>query len=266
MEAGHLVDRERLLAHLTSEDERLLGARTLDWAQRSLRDGKPTVTPFFDPAQRELVHGLLGSVDGVGWRNYGGYPKAERQRIVIYPDYFLTELIEIPVRAVEVTGEFPTPPSHRDVLGAVVGLGITREQVGDILPRANGAQLIVASELLDFIVASWERIGRVAVRAQEIDLERLDVEPERVKEIRTTVASMRLDALAAAGYGTSRTRMAREIRMERVKVNWKPVTNPAAEVKEGDVLSIRGRGRVVIQELKGTTRKGRISAVLQRYM
>lgn len=260
------MDRERLLAHLTDQEERLLGARTLDLAEKSLRDGKPQVTPFLDPAQRELVHGLLGSLGNVEWRNYGGYPRAERQRVVVHPDYFLPELVEVPVTAVEATGEFQTPPSHRDVLGSVLSLGIERDQLGDILPGTNGAQLIVAAELVEFIVASFNRIGRVTVSVQEIDLERLEVEPERVKEIRTTVASMRLDALAAAGYGTSRTKMAREIRMERVKVNWKPVTSPAAEVKEGDVLSIRGRGRVVVQELKGTTRKGRISVVLQRYM
>lgn len=260
------MDRERLLAHLTDDTERLLGARTLDWVEKSLRDGKPEATPFLDPAERELVHGLLGSLDGIAWRNYGGYPKAERQRVVMYPDYFLAELIEMPVRAVEVSGDFQTPPSHRDVLGSVLGLGIARGQIGDILPTGNGAQVIVASELVDFIITSWDRVGRVRVRVDEIDLERLDVEPERIKEIRTTVASMRLDALAAAGYGTSRTKMAKEIRMERVKVNWKPVTNPAAEVKEGDVLSIRGRGRVVVQQLQGTTRKGRISVVLQRYM
>lgn len=260
------MDREQLLAHLVDDDERLLGARTLDWVELALRDGKPQATPFLDPSQRELVQGLLGSLGGVQWRSYGGYSKAERQRVVIYPDYYLTELIEVPVRAVEARGTFQAPPSHRDVLGSVLGLGIERDQVGDILPGAEGAQLLVANELSEFVVANLDRIGRTSVRCEEIDFERLNVEPERIKEIRTTVASMRLDALAAAGYGTSRTKMAREIRMERVKVNWKTITSPATELKEGDVLSIRGRGRVVVQTVSGTTRKGRISVLLQRYM
>src|SRR5690606_31151046 len=85
------------------------------------------------------------------------------------------------------------------------------------------------------------------------------------KEIKATVASLRLDAVAAEGFGMSRTKMVREIKAERVKLNWQPVSNPALAVKEGDVLSLRGRGRVVVAQVVGTTRKGRTSVVLQRY-
>lgn len=260
------MDRERLLAHLIDDEERLLGARTLDLVAVALRNGEPKATPFLDPASRDVVEGILGSVAGIGWRSYGGYPRAERQRIVLYPDYYLTELIEPPLAAVEVTGSFESQPSHRDVLGSVLGLGLKREQIGDILLLERAAQVILSPEQLDFVVTHLERVGRTRVQCKPIDLERLEFEPERIKEIRTTVASLRLDAVAAAGYGTSRTKMAREIRMERVKVNWRVVANPAAEVAEGDVLSIRGRGRVHVAEVTGTTRKGRIGILLQRYM
>lgn len=266
MEARGLIDRERYLAHLVGDEERLLGARLLDQAEQALRDGEPKATPFLDPAGRQVAEGILGSLPGVGFRAYGGHSRAERQRIVVFPDYYLTELIDPPIRAVEATGRFDEPPSHRDVLGSVLGLGIAREQVGDIIPLANGAQVIVSAELSDFITAQWTRIGRTPVTCEEIDFERLAVEPQRVKEIRTTVASLRLDAVAAAGFGTSRTKMAREIRAERVKLNWRVVSDPAAEVKEGDVLSIRGRGRVHVESVEGTTRKGRINAILKRYM
>lgn len=260
------MEREQLLAHLVDDEERLLGAKVLDQVQLALRSGEPKVTPFLDPAQREVVQGLLGSLSEIQWRSYGGYAKAERQRIVIYPDYYLAELIDIPIRAAQATGHLESGLSHRDVLGSVLGLGISREQVGDILIIESGAQIIIAQELSEFLVTNLERIGKATVRCEEIDFERLAIEPERTKEIRTTVASMRLDALAAAGYGTSRTKMAREIRMERVKVNWKPESDPAKEVKEGDVLSIRGRGRVHVESVSGTTRKGRISVLLKRLM
>ena len=115
------------------------------------------------------------------------------------------------------------------------------------------------------MLSNWTQVGRVPIILKEIDEEQLAVEPERIKEIKGTVASLRLDAVAAEGFGTSRSKMVREIKGERVKLNWKPVSNPALAISEGDVLSIRGRGRVVVSEVGGTTRKGRTSIVLHRY-
>ncbi len=123
----------------------------------------------------------------------------------------------------------------------------------------------MAAEVADYLLSNWTRVHQVSVDVQEIDEEQLSVEPERIKEIRTTVASLRLDAIAAGGYGTSRSKIAREIKAEKLKLNWKPVTNPALSVTEGDVLSLRGRGRVVVSEIGGKTRKGRTTVVLHRY-
>src|SRR5690606_8803742 len=128
---------------------------------------------------------------------------------------------------------------HRDVLGAILALGIKREKVGDIIVTSRGAQAILASEVTDFVRDHLLRVGRAPVRVEVIDPERLEVEPGRVKEIRATVASLRLDAVARAGFGTARTKRVREIKAERVKVNWQAVRDPARPVEVGDVLSIR---------------------------
>ena len=98
----------------------------------------------------------------------------------------------------------------------------------------------------------------------QIEPEQLEVPPEREKEIRTTVASPRLDAVAADGFGASRTRMAREIRAGRVRVNWQPALHPDRLLQPGDVISIRGRGRVILAEMTGQTKKGRLGLVLKR--
>lgn len=258
---------DRLLSHLQPGEEREIGARALDWASQASRRGEPVATDFFDPYQRQIIASVLGSLVEVSFRAYGGYPRAERRRLLVYPEHYLDEMMEAPISVLdlEVTSPF-SKLSHRGFLGALLSTGLKREKVGDIVVTDRGAQVVVAKESVDFILTSLTRVGNSPVRIQEIDPEQMEVEPERVKEIRTTVASLRLDAVAAAGYGASRTRMAREIRAERVKLNWKPVTSPSHEVSEGDVLSIRGRGRVVVEEVKGTTRKGRTSLVLKRYM
>ena len=257
--------RERLLGHLRGEEERAVGARVCDLIEIALRDEKPVGTDFLDPFQQQVAAGILESVPEVSYRSYGGYPAAERRRLLIFPHYYLVELLEDPVTAIDVTVKSAfDEASHRDCLGALLGTGIAREKIGDVIVTARGCQAVVARESAEYIVGALRRVGRAPAEAREIDPEQLEVEPERVREIRTTVASLRLDAVASAGFGASRTKMAREIKAERVKVNWKPVRDPAHPVAQGDVLSIRGRGRVVVEEVQDTTRKGRINVLLKR--
>lgn len=264
---GASLDREVLLHHLRDGQEREIGRRAVDLAEAALRDGEAKATDFLDPMEQQVCSGVLGSIPEISYRAHGGHGKAERRRLLIYPQYLLVELLEEPVTAIEVRLEGAHPElSHRDYLGALVGLGLRREKIGDVFVTDWGCQAVVAVEVAEYIVSHLARVGRAEASVEEIDLERLEVEPERVKEIRTTVASLRLDAVASSGFGTSRTRMAREIKAERVKVNWRPVRDPAAAVAVGDVLSIRGRGRVVVEEVAGTTKKGRITLLLKRYV
>lgn len=261
------MDRETLLKHLVGEDERSVGARMLDLAQQALRDDKAVASDFLDPREREVAQSVLGSIREVSYRAFGGYPRAERQRLLIYPEYESPEELEEPVAAldIEILGDREAV-GHRDCLGALLGTGLDRGKIGDIVKSSRGFQAVVAVEVADYLAGQLTRVGKTPVNVRRIDPEQLEVEPERVKEVRGTVASLRLDAVAAVGFGVSRTRMAREIKAERLKLNWKPVRDPDTEVAEGDVLSMRGRGRVVVAAIEGTTRKGRISLLLKRYM
>lgn len=257
------LNRDRLLSHLKG-DEREIGARAVDLAERALAHDEPVASDFLDPLQQQVVLGVVGSIPGIEARAYGGHYRAERRRLVVYPDNYLVELIEEPVEALEVLPDDPAGLEHRDYLGALLSLGVKREKVGDVIVTPRGGQAVVAAEIASFLAGSVDRVGRHRAVARLIDLEQLEVAPERVKEIRTTVASLRLDAVAASGFGVSRAKMAREIKAARVKVNWEPVTSPAREVRPGDVISIRGRGRVIVESQEGTTRKGRLGLVLKR--
>ncbi|MGI6609263.1 MAG: RNA-binding protein [Limnochordia bacterium] len=257
-------DKGRLLAHLEGKEERLLGARIIDTATQSLTQDCPVATDFLDPHARQIALGVLGAMP-VAKRAYGGYAEAERQRLLVYPEHYLIELLEPPLRALEVKiGGQNQELGHGDYLGAILGTGLDRGQVGDILLQESGCQVIVSETALRAVLAELRQVGQASVQVGEIDLEQLAVAPQRVKELRTTVASMRLDAVAAFGFSMSRTKMVREIRAERLKLNWKVVTDPAHAVAEGDVISMRGRGRVSVDQVTGTTRKGRIALLLKR--
>ena len=130
----------------------------------------------------------------------------------------------------------------------------------------GGCQIIVDSSISAFILNELQRIGAANVKVRTIEFSALQQKPETVKEIRSTVASLRLDSVAAAGFGVSRTQMTEEIQAEKVKVNWKDAKNAAQNVKAGDIISFRGRGRVEVVEITGQTKKGRTGVLLKRYI
>lgn len=260
------MNNEQLLGHLRGEDEQILGRHILDLARQAWDTNRPQTTDFFDPYERKVAQSVLGSIPEVGSLYQGGYKQAERARLIIYPQFYLMETIVSPLQVIEATGNFSFyEVTHGDYLGSLLGTGLKRGKIGDLIVFEGGCQAIVASEVADYLLSNWTQVGKVSITLKEIDEGQLAVEPERIKEIKGTVASLRLDAVAAEGYGTSRSKMVREIKGERVKLNWKPVSNPALTISEGDVLSIRGRGRVVVSAVGGQTRKGRTSIVLHRY-
>lgn len=260
------MNKEQLLSHLHGEAEQVIGSHILDLARLAWETNRPQTTDFYDPHERKVAQSVLSALPEVGAISQGGYKQAERARLIVYPQFYLMETIKSSIRVLEAKGNFNFQEvKHGDFLGAILGTGLKRGKVGDLVISPSGCQAIVAAEVGDYLLTHWNQVHRVPVSVLEIDEEQLAVEPERIKEIKATVASLRLDAVAAEGYSTSRSKIVREIKGERIKLNWKPVSNPALSIAQGDVLSLRGRGRVVVSEVGGPTRKGRISIVLHRY-
>jgi RNA-binding protein YlmH len=249
-----------------NSEEKIFANRITDLVEQCLRDQQPRWTDFLDPAEREQAQAILGWSAGLRFNSFGGYLKSERRRLVMYPDYYIAETIQPALACLEISTNSQTEMKHSDYLGALMSLGIKREKVGDLLVVDSGCQLIILPELVDFIKLNLTRVGNQKTDVKEIDPEQLSPPNLREKEIRTTVASLRLDAIAALGFGESRTKMAREIKSARVKVNWKTESNPDRPVNPGDIISIRGRGRVIFRDLTGRSKKNRLGIVLVRYL
>lgn len=261
-----IVDKSRFLSHLDG-DEKELGSRILDIASEAYGENQPAYFDFLDPRGQEIALGIVRGISALAYRFWGGYRGAERQRLAILPDYYPLDKVDIPLAAVSIEGTADfSQVTHRDVLGAVLGCGLRREKIGDLMLIRRGAQVILTPEMVPVVVHNLQAVQKVPVLVREIDLEQLEAVPKQVKEVKTTVASLRLDAVASAGYGMSRSQMVREIKARKVKVNWKPVDDPAHGIAVGDVVSTRGRGRLEVAEELGLTRKGRISLLLKRYI
>lgn len=259
------MERKQLISHLQGEKEQSIGRMMVDAAELTWKTNRPQTTDFYDPFERKVARSVLSAIPEVNVVIFGGYRQAERARLVVVPQFYLNEAIESPIRVIQAKGNFNyISVTHRDFLGSLMNLGLKRGKIGDLLCLSDGCQVIVATEIIEYILHHWNRVHQVSLQVTEIDPQQLAIEPQKTKEIKSTVASMRLDAVAASGYGMSRTKMVREIKSKKLKVNWEIVDNPAYEVNEGDVLSMTGRGRVIIDKVTGLTKKGRVGLILKR--
>lgn len=247
-------------------EQKRFTAQINELAGRSLQEAKPVWTDFFDPAELQQAQAILSWATGVRFNSFGGYQNAERRRLALYPDYYIAQTIEPELEFLAIRPGAPGELNHRDYLGAILGLGIERRKIGDLVISGEECQVILVPELAGFIQSNLNKVGSQKVTITTIDPEQLNPPNLREKIIKSTVASLRLDALAALGFGDSRTKMAREIKALRVKVNWKTVNNPDSQIAPGDTISIRGRGRVLFRELGGTSKKGRLGVVLVRLL
>lgn len=260
------LDKKQLLTPYHGEKKALL-ARVLDLVEIVLKSHQPKVTVFYDQYHAGLVQSFLKNIPDIAVIADGGYSEAERSRLVIFPDYLLPEQVDANLAFLKLSGQFKLATvSHRDYLGSLMGLGLKREKIGDIIVCGEGAYIIVDADIAPYIQANLHKIGKVPVEVEQISSEQLQLPTPNIKVINTTVASLRVDAVAAAGYGLSRSKIVPEIRAEKLSINWCPCSNPAATVQEGDMLSLRGRGRVKVAAVKGNTKKGRVALELHKYI
>ena len=258
--------RERILRFYRGSEGEETAIRLLDLAESVIKTRKFRISPFLDPYGQEIAETICANYEGIQLDFDGGYAGAERQRAMLrHADFAGTpDGFGIVCVAAAWNGQFARL-SHRDVLGALMGLGIERESIGDILPGADAAKILCDAKLSDFIVNNLTMIGAAGVKATVEDTAEIAPREERMKEIRATVASLRLDAVAAAGFGVSRSRAADDIAADKVKLNWQSAGSASKTIKEGDVLSMRGRGRVEVTEVRGQTKRGRTVVVLKRF-
>lgn len=240
--------------------------RLLDLAS-AVRSGRPyAVSAFMTPAAGQIATTITAHFPDLVADEYGGYVGAERSKIMFRrADYDGDTDWGIGAVRAEWDARYRLV-GHRDVLGSLIGLGLERDVFGDIIMQGATAQVIVDTPLVAYLMNEWTHIANVGVTVTELALTDIVPKEETCKELRATVASLRLDAVGAAGFGISRSKMAAAVAAEKVRVNWQRAKGPAQMLAVGDVISFRGRGRLVLAELTGTSRKGRAGVRLERYL
>ena len=249
-------------------EERMTLARVLDRMERAQSRSIPCATQFLSPAQRAAVEPLLAACGHPRHLFHGGYQGAERTVCVFLPDWQEPDDWDASEELAAIEAVFPLNAelTHRDLLGGLMGIGLTREKVGDIIVLEGRAQIAALKEAAPIILSQFDQAGRYRLKLREISLADLSPTPVQVKLVKDTVATLRLDAVLSSGFSIARGKAADLIAGGKVSVNHRECLKSDKTVAEGDILTCRGLGKCVLKTVGGQSRKGRIMIEMERYV
>ncbi|WP_066318269.1 RNA-binding protein [Bacillus sp. FJAT-29814] len=238
-------------------EEREYIDRVLQWKDIVENQYSSKLTDFLDPREQHILKMIVGESGDVKYALFGGSHHSERKRALLYPDYlaptdedFQITLFEIfyPKKFVKI--------EHRQVLGTLMSLGLKRGKFGDILMNDNGqVQFFAAREIGEYIKNNVESIGRAGVKLAEAAIGQAIPSEEHWEDTELTVSSLRLDTVISGVCNLARQKSQNLVGAGLVKVNWTVIENPAFICEPGDMISVRGYGRVKILQLDGKTKK-----------
>ena len=228
------MDKTQLINRYSANDEqRILLSHIYDL--RIKRDSRNviTVSNFLSDSECTLADLMLSKIGTANYTLYGGYPEAERRCVVFLPDYFsiddiitqpaLSELLFVKVSVDKFHSDAEL--SHRDVLGSLMGLGIERSSVGDIVADGNEAVFVIKSRLCDYIKDNMLKISRYNVNVNVFEHYNIVPRHDYVEDS-DTVASMRLDAVVSSVFSISRSAASERITGGFVTVNGMDISSP----------------------------------------
>ena len=261
------MDRSNIDKIAHTPEDRILLAKLWDRISMGMRRDIMASTCFLAPRELEMARFLFGEQP---WLTaFGGYADAERRMLVYLPEYLdESTLLEdgsplVCLRAAWFEGD---ELNHRDLLGALMGAGIGRETVGDICVGKGSCDLFVTDEIAPYILQNLTSAGRVKLSVCQIPLSEVSVPEPETKELRDTVASLRLDSIISSGFRISRGVAAQYISAGKAAIDGLPCEKADKTVAEGAKISVRGLGKIRLRAVGGQTKKGRISITVDRYV
>lgn len=258
--------KDLLIKHLSPESDQIDKLkRIIDLMNQVQKTHETLVSEFFSPDIFKYMDSILFNFPDLQVKIVGGFEGAEYRRLVIAPDYLMIH--EDYISVVDITyHEKYGSISHRDVLGSVLGLGIKRDFIGDIVLESGHVQLITTEDMGRFIVSQLVKIGRVHVAVKLVDTHELIEVKQSVKEIFSTVQSLRLDSIVATAYHISRSKASELIKSERVKLDHNICKQTSKEIGQGSLISVRGKGRIVLESINGISKKERFKIMIKKYI
>ena len=261
------MDRSNIEKIAQSPEDRILLAKVWDKINAGIRKNIQSSTCFLSPRELEMTRYLFGDVPGL--YPFGGWEDAERKMLIFLPDYLEEDALyedDSPIVCLRAEFFHGDSPSHRDFLGALMGAGIGRETVGDICVDKESCDFFVTAEIAPYILQSFTSAGRTHLRISKISLRDAHIPEPEVKEIRDTLASLRLDSVISSGYRIGRSLASQYVTSGKAAIDGLPCEKPDKTVPEGAKISVRGLGKIKLISVNGRTKKDRISVTIHRYV
>ena len=261
------MDRSNIEKIANNPEDKLLLAKVWDKINSGIRKNIPSNSCFLNQREQEMASWLFGAAEGIF--HFGGYDEAERKMLIYLPDYLDATFLygdDSPIACIRATFFQEDSLSHRDFLGALMGAGIAREAVGDICVGQGSCDFFVTREIAPYILQNFTEAGHTKLHLEQISPEDAHIPQPETLEIRDTLASLRLDSVISAGFRISRSQAAQYVAAGKAAINGLPCEKPDKSVEESAKISVRGLGKIKLRTIGGTTRKGRISVVIDRYI
>lgn len=269
------MNRQEILNKITNDDDRLLASKLLDKIEFVNSRNSVEYTEFLDMRQRQLLEKLLKDLKIKNYVAYGAYKTAERTAIIIYPEK-LEEVFEnenfdynvvFGVVRIQLPNELKGMYTHRDYLGAIIKIGMKREKVGDIITSKDGAEIIVLKDAEKYIMEGLKELTRFSkADFQSIKIEELIVEEPETQVLNIIIPSMRVDSIVSEAIRTSRAKATAIIKEERIFVNHELITKCSKELKENDIITVRGKGRFKVGKVLNQTKKGNLVLEVEKFI
>ncbi len=259
-----MTDRKQALFGLVTPEDKTFMSQMCDKSDRAEKTHSAVYTKFLAPREQNLISERLGRF--VDIESFGGYDGSERNIMCFYPKDEFWGYIEFPISVLRITATNKKVYSHRDYLGAILSLGIKRELTGDIITCDTCAYVFCHSEIAQYILYNLEKIANARVLVEQCSPNEVEAPQRSFKQKDDTVASLRIDCVISAALNMSRGNSLEAVKRGIVTHNYEAVTSASAIVGDGDVISVRGHGKFVVETDGTLTKKGRYHIHIKRYI
>lgn len=225
---------------------------------------RPYFVGFLNEDEMQQALPILEKEAAGNYMLWGGFENADRVMIGIFPDYLPCDKDLFPIETVALQYDARFKLSHRDFLGAIMSLGVKRSFVGDIKITSGAAYVMLRNEIASYVISQLSKIGRVGVKAALSELPDCGFEDD-AQYLNLTVSSLRLDNVVSAVLNLSRDKSAQAVKSGFVSVNHTIKQSPSFIIKENDVIVYKGKGKFVLTELAGESKKGKKKLIIKKY-
>lgn len=219
---------------------------------------RPLLTHFLDPRQLYIAQTLVQRNADVKYQIFGGYSAAQKSRLLIYPQYYQPQLDDFEIALLEIN--YPVKFAslrHSQIMGTLLNCGLQKEVFGDIISDQLRWQFFVQANVVEYLLSEIQRIGKVKVKLTTTKDVLTEVKEDWIVE-QITVSSLRADVLVAEVYHISRKHAKELFNAQKIQLNWMVLEKADFELAVYDVLSVRGYGRLRLDGLSGTSKKGKL--------